>query len=150
MHGWQTFDQNQTGISLLGFVVVLAISAILLSFSWSYFTGTLGRATEATAQRKLFAALQTAQNMALSSGGVLLSVKKGSIALHTPSQALTFRLPVQATVLLNGSTFSCLWLNGYGLPATNAECALPAGVASTQAPIFTVRMEGKNAVPPAP
>ncbi len=139
-------------MKLLSILIAMAITAILAAAVVPNIAQMASESQTAKAARTVYSAWDSLASSAVASDGALL-VQQGQQLVLTSgtgsaAHVVTWNLPSNTVISLNGLSFSCLWLNGDGIPATSATCSAPIG--PTVIPDFTVSVNGGANVPANP
>ncbi len=125
-------------MNYLTLMVTIAITAILASIAVPDIGTFITQSETANAQRSLHSAWNLLADYAVTYGGATLSYNGRTLKLTSgtasTAQVLTWTLPANTIISLDGNPFSCLGLNGDGIPAITATCSsIPAGYSASVA-----------------
>ncbi len=133
-------------------LVALAITAILAAIAVPDIGSIIQSSENASAQRAVYSAWNTATADAIKYSGATLLLSNGNQLRLTAGESSatqeTWHLPANTSVLLNGKPFSCLGWNGNAVPSTTTTCQ--TSITTSTIPAFTISIQGGPNVPAIP
>lgn len=145
-------DGEDSGLTLIETLFVLAIVAILAAVAIPEITEQLQQSETAKAVRTVYSAWSSLATSAVAADGATLRQNGPSLVLISGAtvsgQQMSWSVPIHTAISMNGKPFACLSLDGDGIPSNTPQC--PLTLNKNTLPDFQVSLNGGPYVPALP
>lgn len=124
----------------------MAIAGILAAIAIPNIGSMANESQTAQAQRDIHAAWSLLAAKAVADDGATISYDGRILTVSSESSSVQWTLPANTQISLYGKPFSCLSLDGDGIPSASPLC--PAVIPTTSIPSFYLSVHGGPYVPP--
>ncbi len=134
-------------MNFLSLIVAMAIAGILAAISIPNIGSMANESQTAQAQRDVHAAWSLLASSAVADDGATLTYVGRTLTVTAGTSSVQWTLPANTQISLNGNPFTCLGLNGDGIPAVTSLCSSQV-IPATSIPSFYLSVHGGPYVPP--
>jgi len=138
-------------MNFLSLIVAMAIAGIMAAIAIPNIGSMANESQTAQAQRDLHAAWSLLAARAVAYNGATLTYAGRTLTVTAGTSSVQWTLPANTQISLNGNPFTCLHLNGDGIPTATVSppCSAVIVTSSTTSSIpFYLSVQGGPYVPP--